>query len=279
MALTDEGGNGMVMPVQPMAGGYPYMGGGGGFGGFGGDFGGLLVLFLFAMMFGGGWGGGYGGGADGVFPWLIASNNNTDNLVQGGFNQAATAGSLAGLQAAVTGGFGDTALGIAGINQGICATGGQITAAVNNGFSQAEIAANARQIANMQQGFNMQTGITGAITDLAAQNAACCCENRLASANLQNVIQSENCADRAALSDGIRDVIASQTAATQKILDMMCQDKIDAKNEKILELQNQLNMANFQASQVAQNSYLQNALTAQTQYFLGLYPPPAPAAV
>jgi hypothetical protein len=96
---------------------------------------------------------------------------------------------------------------------------------------------------------------------------------------LQNVIQSENCADRAALSDGIRDVIASQTAATQKILDMMCQDKIDAKNEKILELQNQLNMANFQASQVAQNSYLQNALTAQTQYFLGLYPPPAPAAV
>ena len=61
---------------------------------------------------------------------------------------------------------------------------------------------------------------------------------------------------------------------------MMCQNKIDEKNEKITELQNKLNMANFQASQVAQDNYLQNALTAQTQYFLARYPVPttAPAA-
>lgn len=59
----------------------------------------------------------------------------------------------------------------------------------------------------------------------------------------------------------------------QTIHDKMCQDKIDEKNEKIVELQNRLNMADFAASQASQNNYLQNALTAQTQYFLSLYPP------
>ena len=37
---------------------------------------------------------------------------------------------------------------------------------------------------------------------------------------------------------------------------MMCQDRIDAKNEKIIELQNQLNMANLSASQTAQTAQI-----------------------
>lgn len=118
---------------------------------------------------------------------------------------------------------------------------GQLTGlqnAVTNGFSTAEVA-------NCDRFMNLQS-----------QLANCCCENRLATANLSALVQSENCADRAALSDGIRDIIASQTAGTQRILDMMCQDKIDAKNEKIAELQNQLNMLNLAQSQTAQTAAL-----------------------
>ena len=41
----------------------------------------------------------------------------------------------------------------------------------------------------------------------------------------------------------------------------MCQDKIDAKNEQILNLQNSLNMANLNASQIAQTQQIIAALT------------------
>ena len=246
MALTDEGGN-MVMPVTPMGGGY----GNEGFGG-----GGWLwfIIVLFALM--GGFGNGFGGyGGNEMYPWM-----NQSNQISNGFANQANGMAINGLQSAVTSGFGDlqTALcgGFAGVNAGIA-----------NGFAQAEIAANSRQMADMNQTFALQS---------ALQN--CCCENRLATANLTSIVQQENCADRAAISDGLRDVLVAQNANTQRILDTLCKDKIDEKNEKILELQNQLNMAAFNASQLAQNNYLQNALTAQTQYFLGIYPAPTPAA-
>lgn len=243
MALENGSGVTTTMPVIPMGGGY-----GNGFGDFGGGW--MWIIVLFILL--GGWGGNFGGGFGGndIYPWM-----NQSNQISSGFANQANGLAISGLQSAVTSGFGDvqTALcgGFAGVNAGIA-----------NGFAQAEIANNARQMADLQQQFALQS---------ALQN--CCCENRLATANLTSVVQQENCADRAAIADGLRDVLVAQTAGVQKILDTMCQDKIDAKNEKIAELQNKLNMANFAASQSAQDNYIQNALTAQTQYFLAMYPP------
>ena len=235
-----------VMPVAPM----------GNSGSFGGDWGWIILLLLFAGGFGG-FGGGFGGAE--IYPWM-----NQADITTSGFQNLATQNQLTGVQSSL----GD-------LQTQICGGFAGVNATVSNGFAQAEIANNARPIADLQQNFASQTAITGAINSLASQNASCCCEQRLASAQLQNVIQSENCADRAAISDGIRDILVASNANTQRILDVMCQDKIDAKNEKIADLQNQLNIAAFNASQVAQNNYLSNALTAQTQYFLGLYPPTA----
>jgi hypothetical protein len=89
----------------------------------------------------------------------------------------------------------------------------------------------------------------------------CCCENRLGLANLGSDIAREACADRAAVNDALRDVIAANTASTQRILDQMCNDKIDAKNEKIADLERQLTMANLAASQTAQNAFISQGLT------------------
>ena len=50
--------------------------------------------------------------------------------------------------------------------------------------------------------------------------------------------------------------MANQTANTQKILDQLCQDKIDAKNEKIVDLQREILMKDLQASQTAQNAFI-----------------------
>lgn len=240
MALTDE--NGMVMPVSPM------YGGNGGFGGgFGGDWGWIILLLLFAGGFNG-FGGGFGGGD--IYPWM-----NQADITTSGFQNLATQNQITGIQGAI----GD-------VQTSLCNGFAGVNATVNNGFANLEVANNARQIANMQQTF-----------DLQSQLAQCCCDNRLATANLQSVIQAENCADRAAVSDGIRDILVASNNNTQRIIDMMCEDRLNRKDEKILDLQNQLNIATFNASQTAQNGYLQNALTAQTQYFLSLYPPTAAA--
>lgn len=217
----------------------------GGIGGNGNGWGnGWWIILLFILL--GGWNGnrGWGGnggagnvGGDALYPWL---------------NQAQTQWQ-----------------GISNIQQDLCNGFSNVTAAVSNGFANAETAANARQMANMQQGFG-----------LSQQFADCCCENRLGLANLGADIAREACADRAAVSDGIRDVLTNQNANTQRILDQMCQDKIDAKNEEIANLRQQLQMQNLAASQTAQTAQLlaDNArqTTALEQY---LNPTPIPAYV
>lgn len=263
MSLT-ENGNGLIMPVAPMNG-YGY-GGGNGFG-FGGDASGFwVILFLFAML--GGWGNGFGGGfgGNGAVPYI-------NNDVQRGFDQSAVMSGINSLNTAVTSGFGNvqTALcgGFAGVNQGVA-----------NGFAQAEIAANARQIADMQQAFAAQTASTAGMNAIAQNLQNCCCENRASVADLKYTVATEACADRSAVSDALRDVIAANTASTQRILDQLCQDKIDAKNERIQSLENQLNMAQLAASQNAQTAAILANNDAQTnaleQY---LAPVPRPAYI
>ena len=145
------------------------------------------------------------------------------------------------------------------IQTSLCNGFAGVNATVNSGFSQAEIANNARQIANMQQSFANQMATQQGFNQIGTQFADCCCENRLSIANLANVVQTENCADRAAISEGIRDILTNQTANTQRILDQLCNDKIDAKNEKIADLERQLTMANLAASQTAQTARLERS--------------------
>lgn len=251
MGLT-ENGNELIMPVQPL-GGYGGNSYGGGFGGFGGDWGSLIVLFLIAAMFGGfgnGFGGFGGGGYEnGAFPWLLNGQAGINANTNAGFDNAALSGQLNGIQA-----------GVQGLSTQLCNCCADMAQTVTGGFANAEVADNARQIANMQTAFANQTAMNQGFNQISSQFANCCCENRLGIANLGADIARENCADRAALSDGVRDIIANQTANTQRILDTMCQDKIDAKNEKIADLERQLTMANLQASQTAQNAFIQQGL-------------------
>ena len=142
-----------------------------------------------------------------------------------------------------------------------------LTNAVTSGFANAETAATTRQMADMQQAFN-----------LSQQFSECCCENRLAVAGLASDIAREACADRATVSDGIRDVIVNQNANTQRILDQMCNDKIDAKNERIADLERQLTMANLAASQGVQTATIlanNDAQTAALEQYLAPVPRPA----
>lgn len=260
MALDESSGTGMYMPVAPAYG----MGGNGGFG-FGGDW--AWVLLLLALC--GGWGNGFGGfgggampfmmGADsgfGLYPWL----NNSEHI-SGGFRDQMLGTQVASIGDKITSGFGDvqTALcgGFAGVNQSICQTGNGITAAVTGAQNALSQQMYANQLADLERSFAAQTASTQGMTALQAQLASCCCDNRAGLADLRYTVATENCADRAAVSEALRDVISANTASTQRILDQMCADKLEQKNDIIAQLRSELMYARGQASQDVQTAAIQ----------------------
>ena len=164
----------------------------------------------------------------------------TANDVQAGFDQAAV---------------------VSGING--------ITSAIANGFAGAEIS-RANTLANL----------TNQMNTIAMNQQQCCCDNRAAVADLKYTVATEACADRAAVTSALRDVLEANSASTQRILDQMCQDKIDAKNEQIANLQQQLAMANLAASQTAQTAQILADNSRQTMLLeQTLNPVPIPAYV
>ena len=181
--------NGNNSMVMPVT---PYGGNSNGWGGDGAWW--LLVLFLFAFN-GNGWGNGFGG--NGAMPYLM--NNSTNNDVQRGFDQQSIMN------------------GINGLNSAVC-----------SGFSNAEVSRCNAQANILQTLNNNQNATTAGMNALAMSLQNCCCENRSNIADLKYTIATEACADRTAVSDALRDVIANNTANTQAILDKMCQQEIDA---------------------------------------------------
>lgn len=218
----------------------------------------ILLLFLFAM---GGWGNnGYGGGNGGLQADL-----------QRGFDTQAISSTLAGINNGLNTGF----------------TG--VTAAVTNGFSDAAVARCNNTTTLLQALNNNQAAATNGMNNLAMSLQQCCCDNRAAVADLKYTIATENCADRQAISDGIRDLMAqntqntnaivqSQNAGFQGIQDKLCQMEIDSLKSQNEQLRTQLNMANLAASQNAQTAQIIQDNNAQTAALINrIAPAPIPA--
>lgn len=250
MALTDEMGGNMVMPVSPMNSN-------GGFGDFGGSW---WILLLFILLGNNGWGNGFGGGFDnGLYPWMNQSNQMND-----GFRDQMVNGNINSIRDGINGISTQLCNGFAGVNAGVA-----------NGFAQAEIAANGRQMADMNQLFGLQTAMGQGFNNLGSQFAQCCCDNRLGLADLKYTVATENCADRSAAAENTRDIIEAQTRNTQAILDKLCALELDGVKNQLAQaqrenvgLQNQLNMANLAASQTAQTAQI---LAGQTAEIDGVY--------
>lgn len=229
MALDDTN-NGFFMPVAPA--------GSGSGNAFGGDWAWIILLLLL------GWGnngGGFGGngGAGSIYPWMNQSNQISD-----GFRDQMINGTVNGIQSSVTSGFGD-------VQNSLCAGFAGVNAAITN-----------TQMANLERSFAAQTANTAAISGLSSQLAQCCCDNRLATCQTQNLVAAESAATRLAIQE-----------QTQAILDKMCQQEIDALKAQNIALQNQVNMQNLAASQTAQTAALIADNTAQTQYIVNRVAP------
>jgi hypothetical protein len=142
--------------------------------------------------------------------------------------------------------------GISGISTQLCNGFAGTNSSIANGFAQSEISANARQMADMNQRFALQS-----------QLADCCCANRLATCQTQNIIQNEGNQTRFADANNTRDIIDNQNRNSQAIMDKLCALELDGVKNQLEQaqrenvgLQNQLNMATLRESQTAQNAFI-----------------------
>lgn len=221
-------------------------------GGFGDMGSGWWIILLFLCLFGnGGWGNGYGngsnGGAGGLYPWM-----NQADITNSGFRDQMINDNITSIRD-----------GIYGLSNQLCSCCGDMRDTVNQGFYSAEVAAANRQMANMNSIFGVQNAINSGFNATQAQLAQCCCDNRLATCQTQNIIQSESAATRFADANNTRDIIQSQSNGTQAILDKLCQLELDAKNDTISQLRSELLYAKGQASQDVQTAVLRQGQEAE----------------
>ena len=247
----EENSTPFTMPVQPM---YGYGGNNGGF--FGnGDLSWLILLLL--CGWGGGFGmGGFGGGMmwpmmmggmggwgmDYLYPWLNNSQHISD-----GFRDQQLNTQISDARTDINRGFGD-------VQNSLCSGFAGVNAGIANAAAQAEISANARQMANMQQLFGIQSA-----------QQQCCCDTRAGIADLRYTVATEACADRAAVGDALQSVTMQGVQNTnalmttlrdgiQSIKDELCADRLDAERRDNANLRAELMYARGQADRVAQTA-------------------------
>ena len=199
----------------------------------------IVILLIF------GWGGfgGNGWGGNG------AGSGYTDAAIQRGFDNQAVVSKLDGINNGICSLGYDQLAQMNGINTNILQTGFGIQQAIN---------------ADTVSGMQNTNAIQSTLTNMAAQNASCCCETQrqiergFADTNYNMATQA--CQTRQAIAD-----------STRSILDYLCQDKIAT-------LQAENNDLRRAASQDRQNALLTTAMTAQTSQILdAVRPTPVPA--
>ncbi len=232
----------------------------------------IIILFLFAMN--GGWGnnrgnGGFNNDGVGAVPYLMTES--TQAAVQNGFNQQAILGGINGL-----------------------------TSNVSNGFANAEVSrcnaqANILQtLGNNQMGLyqtlnNNQNATTAAMNQLAMSLQNCCCQNQQGIESLRYTVATENCADRQEINNGVRDIIAGNTANTQAIInnqnagfrsieDKLCQLELDSYKQKVSDQAAEIASLKGAISQTAQTAALIQDNNNQTANLIrAINPAPVPA--
>ena len=204
--------------------------------GFGNDWTWLIILALFGGGFGGF--GGFGGG--GILPWLLFGN--------GTFGGNNSCGSPCATQADLSAAFASNATlnGINGIDSTLCQGFNGIQQSLLQGFAGVDNAV-------CTLGYNMQGGFNA----LGHQISDCCCQTQRAIDRVAYENQANTCALQNTINGTTRDIIENANANSRAILDFLTQDKIatlTAENQSL----------KFQASQTAQNAFIQANQEAQT---------------
>jgi len=244
-------------------------------GGLGDGNGWWVLIILFALF--GGWGNnGYGanrgssGSSDGVSSvvymppmggyGMSVGSSYTDSAIQRGFDNQAVTNKLNGLENGICSLGYDQLAQMNTINSNIMQTGYNTQNAVQqNGYNA--------QNAIQQATYNLQNSLqSNAIAAMQQSNATqtqlanCCCENREAIAGVNYNLATDTCAITTAISNSANSIMQNCNSNYRALHDELVQSQLDAKNEKIAELQAALTAAQNRESNNAQSTYLINTL-------------------
>lgn len=189
----------------------------------------IIVLFLI-------WGWGGNGG------WNRNNGATTREEVAYGFDMNNLENGIRGISNGLCDGFYamNTGMlnGFAGVQSALCQGFSGVTANINSTGNDLQQAINANTVSGMQN----TNAITAQLSQMAADNAACCCSTQRAIekgfAETNYNLATQECQTRQAIAD-----------STRSIIDFLTQDKIatlTAENQNL----------KFAASQQAQNAYL-----------------------
>lgn len=215
--------------------------------GFFGGANGWWIILLFMFAFGGG-GFGWGGANQGAL---------TRADLTYGFDMSNLGRQVGDIGTAICNGFNLTnsnmADGFAGAQNAMCQGFSGVHAAINDSGYCTRDALHDQTITNMQNTY----AITHQLTDMAATQAKCCCENEMlisrSFADLNYNLANQSCELKQALNTGVRDILENNNEGVRAILNFLTQDKIASLQAENQDLRNA-------ASQSAQNAYLLSQL-------------------
>ena len=147
-----------------------------------------------------------------------------------------------------------------GINNGICDATFALNNTVTNGFAGVQ--------QTLCQGFN---GVNTAVLqsanatergfcNLASQLADCCCTTQRAIDGVNYNMAMQTNSLQQTLCNNTRDIIENQNANYRALHDELVANKLEMKNDRIAEQQNEINALRLAASQERQNAYLLSEL-------------------
>lgn len=195
---------------------------GGGFGGFGG-YGAewIWIIVLFALWQNGGFGGGYGNrGGAGIGENYVLATD-----------------------------FATIERKLDGVNNGLCDGFYAMNTGMLNGFSGVQ--------QTLCQGFN---GVNQSINNIGYSIKDCCCQTQRAIDGVNYNMATQFGTLNTTLCGLGRDIIDNQNANYRALHEEIVANKLEAKNERIAELQAQVSGLQLKASQEAQNAYLLSEL-------------------
>jgi hypothetical protein len=136
-----------------------------------------------------------------------------------------------------------------GVNAGLCDGFYAMNTGMLNGFAGVQ--------QSLTQGFS---GVNASITDVGYAIKDCCCQTQRAIDGVNYNVATQFGTLNTTLCGLGRDIIENQNANYRALHDEIVANKIEAKNERIAELQAQVSGLQLKASQEAQNAYLLSEL-------------------
>ena len=193
----------------------------------------VIIFLIFAFM---GWGrgnNGFGGGSNGY----------------GAMDNYVLASDFATIQRQLSDGFGDLTAQSRYIQNGLCDGFYAMNTSLLNGFAGVNNSI-------MTNGYETRN----AINNVSSQLANCCCSLEKGQMETNYLNAQNTCALQNTMNMNTRDIVDTVNANYRALHDEIVANKLEMKNDRIAEQQNEINALRLSASQAKQNAYLINEL-------------------